>query len=99
MNTDDPNDLVSDPSEGDKPHWLDNPRNVHRLLTLLYTVCGLLVLADFWVHRHVEHPLESLPAFYAVYGFVGCVSLIMAAIELRKWVMRDEGYYGDREED
>jgi len=82
----------------DKSHWLDRPGNVRRLLSVLYTLCGLLALADIWVHRHVEHPLESLPAFYAVYGFVGCVSLVMAAVELRKWVMRDEAYYGEREE-
>lgn len=77
----------------DKPHFFDKPGNVQLVLTILYLTCGLLMLADFVVHRHVEHPLESLPGFYAVYGFVGCVSLVMVAKELRKLVKRREDFY------
>ncbi len=80
---------------GEKQHLFDNPANVKRLLVMLYVACALLLLADFVLHRHVEHPLEELPGFYAVYGFVGCVSLVMAAKELRRLVMRPEDYYDD----
>ena len=80
---------------GDKQHLFDNPANVKRLLVMLYVACALLLLADFALHRHVEHPLEELPGFYAVYGFVGCVSLVMAAKGLRRLVMRPEEYYDD----
>ena len=79
----------------EKTHIFDNPANVRRVLVLLYVVCTLLLLADFVLHRHVEHPLESLPGFYAVYGFVGCVSLVVVAKELRRLVMRPEDYYDD----
>lgn len=83
-------------SDPDKTvHIFDNPANVQRVLILLYAVCALLLLADFVLHRHVEHPLESLPEFYALYGFVGCVSLVLAARELRRWVKRPEDYYDD----
>lgn len=77
----------------EKPHIFDEPRNVRRLLGLLYLACGLLAVADFWIHRHAVHPLEGLPLFYGIYGFVGCVTLVMAAKELRKLVMRREDYY------
>lgn len=80
---------------GKTVHIFDNPANVQRVLRLLYGVCALLLLADLVLHRHVEHPLESLPEFYAVYGFVGCVSLVMAAKALRRWVKRPEEYYDD----
>ena len=81
---------------GDEPvHFFDKPGNVKRVLVMLYAVSAILLLADFVVHRHVEHPLEGLPGFYAVYGFVGCVTLVMAAKQLRRWVMRPEEYYDD----
>ena len=76
-------------------HVFDKPGNVKRVLVMLYAVSAILLLADFVVHRHVEHPLEGLPGFYAVYGFVGCVTLVMAAKQLRRWVMRPEEYYDD----
>lgn len=78
---------------GRAEHVFDRPANVRRVLVLLYVVCALLLLADFVVQRHVEHPLEILPGFYAVFGFIGCVSLVIAARELRRLVMRPQDYY------
>ena len=90
------NDAAESAGNGaDKAHIFDNPANVRRVLVLLYAVCGLLLLADLALHRHVEHPLEGLPGFYAVFGFVGCVSLVVVAKELRRLVMRPEDYYDD----
>ena len=81
--------------EGETVHIFDKPANVRRALALLYAACALLLLADFVLHRHVEHPLESLPGFYAAYGFLGCVSLVLVATELRRLVKRPEDYYDD----
>jgi hypothetical protein len=41
----------------------------------------------------VSHSWENLPAFYAVYGFVACVLLVLIAKEMRKVIMRKEDYY------
>jgi hypothetical protein len=82
-------------NSGEKQHLFDNPANVKRVLVVLYAACALLLLADFVLHRHIEHPLEELPGFYAVYGFVGCVALVVAAKELRRLVMRPEDYYDE----
>jgi len=79
--------------EGETVHVFDKPANVRRVLALLYAACALLLLADFVLHRHIDHPLESLPGFYAVYGFLGCVSLVLVAKELRRLVKRPENYY------
>jgi peptidoglycan/LPS O-acetylase OafA/YrhL len=80
----------------EKQHIFDNPRNVKRVIGLLIVCCAVLFVADFFVHRHVDHPWESLFGFYAVYGFVACVILVLAAKEMRKVVMRKEDYYDDR---
>ena len=77
----------------DKVHLFDKPENVQRLLRGFYAVCALLVVADFFAHRHIEHSWERLPAFYAIYGFVSCVVLVVIAKEMRKFLMRPEDYY------
>lgn len=77
----------------DDLHVFDKPQNVRRVLHILYGICAVLFAADLVVHRHIEHPWEGVPGFYAIYGFVACVLLVLIAKEMRKVVMRDEDYY------
>lgn len=79
----------------DKIYFFDKPANVKRFLTGFYIICGLLVVADFFVHRHIGFSWEEIPAFYAIYGFVACVVLVVLAKEMRKFVMRKEDYYDE----
>jgi hypothetical protein len=76
-----------------KPHLFDSPRNVSRLLNTLYLACVSLVLLDFVLHRHVTHQWEAVTGFYAVFGFVACVSLVLIAKQLRRILQRREDYY------
>lgn len=87
----DPKSWRAEPDE--KPHIWDNPRNVKRLLWVVYAICAGLFLADFIVHRHIYHPWEGFPGFYAIYGWVACVTLVLVAKELRKILIRSEDYY------
>ncbi len=73
----------------------DNPRNVNRLLWVFYALCILLVVADFVIHRHTTMEWEKMPAFYAIYGFVAYVLLVLLSEILRKVVMRKENYYDE----
>lgn len=77
----------------EKPGWADKPDNKRRIRWSLYGACVLLVVADLIVHRHISTPAEELPAFYALYGFVALVGVVLAAKLLRLLVKRDEGYY------
>lgn len=77
----------------EKTHFFDKPENVRRGLNIFYALCALLLLLDFIIHRHSYHPWESLPAFYPLYGFVGCVVLVLVAKWMRTFLMRDEAYY------
>ena len=79
----------------DKRHVFDDPRNVKRAIYALYALCGISVIGEFVVHRHVDHPWEGIFAFYSVYGFVACVLLVLIAKEMRKFLMRREDYYDD----
>ena len=81
--------------EHTKRYWLDDPRNVNRLVYTLYTVCGALFAADFFYHKHVHFGFENWIGFYGIYGFLSYVSLIFIAKGFRRIVMRREGYYDD----
>jgi hypothetical protein len=75
--------------------FFDKPENISKMLKVFYVVCALLVIADFIVHRHIYHDWENIPAFYAIYGFIGCVVLVLIAREMRKFLMRGENYYDE----
>lgn len=77
----------------EKQYLFDNPKNIKRLLYIVYACCILLVLLDFVIHRHIYHSWESLFGFYAIYGFIGCVVLVLIAKWMRTFLMRDEDYY------
>lgn len=79
----------------DSSGWFDKPENVSKMLKVFYVLCVLLVIADFIVHRHIYHSWEKVPAFYAIYGFVGCSILVFVAKWMRTFLMRGEDYYDE----
>lgn len=79
----------------EKRHIFDDPKNVRRVIHGLYAACGLSLVAEFLIDRHVDHPLEVVFGFYAIYGFVACVLLVLLAKEMRKVLIRKEDYYDE----
>jgi hypothetical protein len=78
----------------EKAALFDNPRNVRWLLVIFFASVGCLLLVDLVYHRHAIFPWEGWFGFYAVFGFVACVALVLAAKHvLRPIVMRGEDYY------
>ena len=77
----------------EKRHIFDSKKNVKRVLKALVVACVLTAGADSVYHRQVVHPFEALWGFYAIFGFVACVVLVLLAKEMRKILMRDEDYY------
>lgn len=71
----------------------DNPKNVKILLRIFYASLVVLLIADFFIHKHAEFPWEDAPNFFAAYGFVSCVLLIFIAKILRLFIKKDEKYY------
>lgn len=77
-----------------KRYWLDDPRNVTKLYRTLWAIGIGLVLAELFVRRHEELAFAEWFAFYAAFGFIACVALVLAAKEiLRRLVKRPEDYY------
>ena len=72
----------------------DKSKNVRRLLFFFYVVLVFLLIFDFFViHEHAAFPWESKTNFFAVYGFVACVTLAFFARLLRFFLGRKEDYY------
>ena len=85
------------PASG-KRHLWDDPANVRWLIRCVVAACAVVALLDLVVRRHspFEHgelAIEGTLFFYAWFGFVSCVALVIAAKGLRRLVMRDERYY------
>ena len=88
----------SDDSGERTAHIFDDPRNVKRVIGGLVVLCVVLIALDLVLHRHPSFSPGSFPAegwfgFYAIYGFVACVLLVLIAKEMRKLLMRGEDYY------
>ena len=71
----------------------DKPENVKRFLGFFYVSLVVLLIVDFFIYKHADFPWEDDPEFFAVYGFISCVSLIFIAKLLRIFTKRDEEYY------
>lgn len=71
----------------------DNPRNVNILLICFFAGLAVLLVIDFFIHKHAYFEWEGYPDFFAAYGFISCVLLIYIAKLLRLLVKRDEDYY------
>jgi len=85
------------PFLGRKLIWLDNPKNVDRIVYGLYFICAALFLADFLYKKKTYVDLENIPGFYGIYGFVMCATLLICARGIRKFLMRDETYYAPKD--
>ena len=95
---------------GNEPkRWLDEPDNVRKIIRGFYWLCGLVIVADLiftlgW-HKHAAfaedyslRSVETLPAFYGIYGFLACVGLVYVSKLMRDWkgkktLMREEDYW------
>lgn len=77
----------------DKPYF-DDPKKANRLLKIFYAYLALLLIAEFFIHKHSYFVWEDFPFFHAIYGFVVFVVLILIAKHLlRPLIKRREDYY------
>ncbi len=79
-----------------KEYYFDNSENINFVLRIFYAICGFLVVADIFIHRHTIHSWEDIFGFYAIFGFIACVVLVLIATQIRKMLMRDEDYYSGK---
>lgn len=85
---------MSQQPQDDKKHIFDDPKNLQRLLKVFFASLVVLFGLDAVVEKHAYFPWENGFGFYAVYGFIACVLLVLVArYVLRPLVMRREDFY------
>jgi hypothetical protein len=77
----------------EKTYWLDDRRNVDRLVHAFYVICAVLMAIDIFVPKHGDFAAEHWFGFYGWFGFIACVTLVLVAKQLRRILMRPEDYY------
>jgi hypothetical protein len=101
---------MAEARENERARWLDDTSNVRKVYVWLWGTCLALLVggeallifarshADDHAGSHAGFAFESWPGFYSLFGFVACVSLVIAAKELRKLLMHGEDYYEPAQE-
>lgn len=84
------------PTSSENSRWLDYPQNARKLFIALILIDLILVVVGELIHKHGHFDAEiSVPAFYAIFGFIAYCTIIAGAILFRKVVKREEDYYDE----
>ena len=76
-----------------KQHWLVRPGTIRLLWAVFLIVLALTVLAGLFTEGHARFGIDSGPAFYAWYGFVSCIGMVLVAKVLGRLLHRKDSYY------
>jgi len=77
----------------EKKYWLDDPRNVKKIIHALYAICALLLLADFTYCKHTHFAVEGWWGFFGFFGLIAFIALVLTARLMRIALKREEDYY------
>lgn len=73
--------------------WFDKPESIQKLWIILYVVCALTVVPDFFTHRHPHFGFDGFWGFYAFLGFISCAVLILFSKLAGLALKAKEDYY------
>ncbi len=74
-------------------HWLVRPRTIRLLWIAFVAVLAATVAAGFLVDMHPHFEVERWPAFFAVFGFLACVAMVLGSKLLGMLLKREDTYY------
>ena len=82
---------MSQPKNDD--YWLVRPSSIRLMWIVFIAVLALTVLADFFIDHHGAFGIDGTIGFYAWYGFLSCVVLVLGAKGLGVFLKRKDTYY------
>lgn len=80
-----------------KPISKEEKLLIKKSATLFAIALLAVVIAEAFDHRHTVFAIEETPAFYALFGFISCVIIVIIAKWLGKLLKREEHYYDNQE--
>jgi len=86
-----------DPDDGrrETEHWLVRPSTIRMLWIAFIAVLGLTVLAQLVIDVKGYFGADGWFGFGAVFGFLSCVAMVLAAKALGVLLKRPEDHYDD----
>ncbi len=75
--------------------WLVQPRTIKMLWGVFALILLATVAAQWWVHVHAYFRADGWFGFYAAYGFLSCVAMVLFAKVLGLLLKRPDDYYGE----
>ena len=83
--------------DNNKKYWLDQPKNINKIVYVLYAICAALLIAELYYftfgHKHGHFNFEHWFGFYAWFGFLAYTFIVISAKLFRKLIKRKEDYY------
>lgn len=73
--------------------YFDKPENIKKLWIMLYAICVLVIIPDFFTHRHAYFGVDSIFGFFALLGFASCAVLILFSKLVGLVLKVKEDYY------
>ena len=82
-----------------QPHWLMRQKNIRKLWFGFMTILAASLIAGLFVHQHEYFGIEHSFGFFAWYGFITCVGMVLFAKLLGVFLKRSENYYQTNQTD
>jgi hypothetical protein len=79
--------------QADHDHWLVRPKTIRLLWWIFGAILALTVLAQIFIHVHAYFTVDGWFGFYALYGFLTCVGMVVGAKLLGFVLKRPDDYY------
>jgi hypothetical protein len=79
--------------DDERTYWLDHARNINKIVWSLVALCIVLLAFELLADRYGPFPVEHTFGFYAVFGFVASLVVVLVTRLLRPVVARREDYY------
>lgn len=84
---------VIPPTKPQDMHWLVRPKTIKGLWLGGILLLGIMVALGAQAHPHVTFGIEGSFAFFAWYGFVTCILMVVGAKVLGMVLKRKDTYY------
>ena len=82
-------------TEHETKHWLLRPRTIRGLWIGFAAALALLVLADVFIRPKAAFGVDGTFAFYAWYGLLTCLTMVLFAKGLGVVLKRPDTFYDD----
>ena len=76
-----------------KQNWFYRKSSIKKLYISALIILGVVLFVEYFIALYPHFSIEKIFGFYAVFGFLSCVGLIIFAKLLGFLVKRKDDYY------